>query len=170
MAFAFRTSSRDPETRARRGALGTARGVVDTPAFMPVGTRATVTGLTPGDLEAMGAQIVLANTYHLLLRPGPELLREAGGIHRFMRWDRPVLTDSGGFQIFSLAEDRTVTEEGARFRSYVDGRTHVLSPERSMEVQAAIGSDVAMVLDVCLPSSAEAPAIRDAMARTHRWA
>ncbi|HEY6003399.1 MAG TPA: tRNA guanosine(34) transglycosylase Tgt, partial [Anaeromyxobacter sp.] len=170
MPFALRTGSRDPATRARRGALTTPHGKVETPAFMPVGTRATVTGLTPADLEGLGAEIVLANTYHLLLRPGPELLRRWGGIHRFMRWDGPVLTDSGGFQIFSLAEDRTVTEEGARFRSYVDGRLHVLSPERSMEVQAAIGSDVAMVLDVCLPSTAEPAAIREAMERTHRWA
>jgi queuine tRNA-ribosyltransferase len=170
MPFAFHISSRDAGTRARRGAFATAHGAVETPAFMPVGTRATVTGLTPADLDGLGAEIVLANTYHLLLRPGPELLRRVGGIHRFMRWDRPVLTDSGGFQIFSLADDRTVTEEGARFRSYVDGRTHVLSPERSMEVQAAIGSDLAMALDVCLPSTSDPAAIRDAMERTHRWA
>jgi queuine tRNA-ribosyltransferase len=170
MPFAFRTASQDPATRARRGALNTPHGKVETPAFMPVGTRATVTGLTPADLGGLGAEIVLANAYHLLLRPGPELLRRMGGIHRFMRWGGPVLTDSGGFQIFSLAEDRTIGEEGARFRSYVDGRLHVLSPERSMEVQAAIGSDVAMALDVCLPSTAEPAAIREAMERTHRWA
>ena len=170
MPFAFRTLSHDRTSRARRGAFSTAHGDVATPAFMPVGTRATVTGLAPKDLDAMGAEIVLANTYHLLLRPGPELFRSVGGIHRFMRWERPVLTDSGGFQIFSLAGDRTVSEEGARFRSYVDGRTHVLSPERSVEVQAAIGSDVAMVLDVCLPSTAERGAIHEAMERTHRWA
>jgi queuine tRNA-ribosyltransferase len=170
MPFAFRTTFHDPGTRARRGAFTTSRGVVETPAFMPVGTRATVTGLTPDDLHALGAQIVLANTYHLMLRPGPEAFRRVGGIHRFMRWDRPVLTDSGGFQIFSLAQDRVVTEEGARFRSYVDGRPHVLSPERSIEVQTAIGSDVMMVLDVCPPSTAEPAAIREAMDRTHRWA
>ena len=170
MPLAFRTTSRDPTTQARLGAFETRHGRVETPVFMPVGTRATVTGLSPADLRALGAEIVLANAYHLLLRPGPELLRRAGGIHRFMRWDGPVLTDSGGFQIFSLAPDRTVDEEGARFRSYVDGRLHLLSPERSMEVQAAIGSDVAMVLDVCLPSTAEPAQIRDAMERTHRWA
>jgi queuine tRNA-ribosyltransferase len=170
MPLAFRTTSLDPATRARLGAFTTAHGPVETPVFMPVGTRATVTGLSPDDLRALGAEIVLANTYHLLLRPGPELFRRAGGIHRFMRWDGPVLTDSGGFQIFSLAHDRTVDEEGARFRSYVDGRVHLLSPERSMEVQAAIGSDVAMALDVCLPSTAEPAAIREAMGRTHRWA
>jgi queuine tRNA-ribosyltransferase len=170
MPFAFRTAFHDPGTRARRGALTTSRGVVETPAFMPVGTRATVTGLTPDDLHALGAEIVLANTYHLMLRPGPEAFRRVGGIHRFMRWERPVLTDSGGFQIFSLAHDRVITEEGARFRSYVDGRPHVLSPERSIEVQTAIGSDVMMVLDVCPPSTAEPAAIREAMDRTHRWA
>jgi len=170
MPFAFRTASHDPETHARRGAFATRHGVVETPAFMPVGTRATVTGLTPDDLETLGAEIVLANTYHLMLRPGPELFRRVGGIHRFMRWERPVLTDSGGFQIFSLARDRTVTEEGARFRSYVDGRPQLLSPERSVEVQAAIGSDVAMALDVCLPSTSAPDAIRAAMDRTHRWA
>src|SRR5512138_1724380 len=170
MPFAFRTGARDPGTRARRGAFTTRHGRVETPAFMPVGTRASVTGLTPEEVAALGAEIVLANTYHLMLRPGPEAFRRAGGIHRFMRWDGPVLTDSGGFQIFSLSEDRTITEEGARFRSYVDGRPHVLSPERSIEVQTAIGSDVMMVLDVCLPSTAEPAAIRDAMARTHRWA
>jgi queuine tRNA-ribosyltransferase len=170
MPLVFRTATRDASTRARRGAFTTAHGVVETPAFMPVGTRATVTGLTPADLEALGARIVLANTYHLLLRPGPTLFERVGGIHRFMGWKGPVLTDSGGFQIFSLAEDRTVTEEGARFRSYVDGRSHVLSPERSVEVQAAIGSDVAMVLDVCLPSTSDRGAVEEAMERTHRWA
>jgi queuine tRNA-ribosyltransferase len=170
MPFTFHETSRDPGTRARRGAFTTAHGVVETPTFMPVGTRASVTGLTPDDVRALGAEIVLANTYHLMLRPGPELFRRVGGIHRFMRWDGPVLTDSGGFQIFSLSHDRTVDEEGARFRSYVDGRPHVLSPERSIEVQTAIGSDVMMVLDVCLPSTAEGGAIREAMDRTHRWA
>src|SRR5512139_157061 len=170
MPFAFANGARDPGTRARRGAFTTRHGRVETPAFMPVGTRASVTGLTPADVAGLGAEIVLANTYHLMLRPGPEAFRRVGGIHRFMRWDGPVLTDSGGFQIFSLAHDRTITEDGARFRSYVDGRTHLLSPERSIEVQTAIGSDVMMVLDVCLPSTAEPAAVRDAMARTHRWA
>jgi queuine tRNA-ribosyltransferase len=170
MALSFRPGPRDPGTRARRGTLVTAHGTVETPAFMPVGTRATVTGLTPDDLRAAGAEMILANTYHLLLRPGPDLFRRTGGIHGFMRWDRPVLTDSGGFQIFSLPGDRTVTEEGARFRSYVDQRPHLLSPERSIEVQTAIGSDVMMVLDVCVPSTAERAEIRGAMDRTHRWA
>ncbi len=170
MPFAFRPGARDPDTRARRATLSTAHGTVETPAFMPVGTRATVTGLTPDDLRAAGAQMILANTYHLLLRPGPDLFRRTGGIHGFMRWDRPVLTDSGGFQIFSLPGDRTLSEEGARFRSYVDHSAHLLSPERSIEVQTAIGSDVMMALDVCLPSTSEPGAVREAMDRTHRWA
>jgi len=169
-AVRFETLAVDPESRARRGRLHTRRGAVETPAFMPVGTRATVTGLGPGDLRAAGASMILANAYHLLLRPGPEVMRSVGGIHRFMGWDGPVLTDSGGFQIFSLSPDRTLDEAGARFRSYVDQRLHVLSPERSIEVQGAIGSDVMMVLDVCLPSTAPAAAIREAMERTHRWA
>jgi queuine tRNA-ribosyltransferase len=143
---------------------------VATPAFMPVGTRATVTGLDPADLQALGARMILANAYHLLLRPGPEALARTGGIHRFMGWKGPVLTDSGGFQIFSLARDVAVSEEGARFRSYVDARIHLLSPERSIEVQTAIGSDVMMALDVCVPSTADRAVVREAMGRTHRWA
>jgi queuine tRNA-ribosyltransferase len=137
---------------------------------MPVGTRATVTGLTPEDLRALGAQIILGNTYHLLLRPGPEAIRTLGGIHRFMSWDGPVLTDSGGFQIFSLAEDRSIDEEGASFRSYVDRRLHLLSPESSIAMQTALGSDVMMVLDVCIDSTAPRAQVRAAMERTHRWA
>jgi queuine tRNA-ribosyltransferase len=170
MAFSFLPGVKDPDSRARRGAFVTAHGTVQTPAFMPVGTRATVTGLTPADLHEVRAQIILANTYHLLLRPGPEALRRAGGIHGFMRWNGPVLTDSGGFQIFSLAQDRVVGEEGARFRSYVDQSPQLLSPERSIEVQEAIGADVMMALDVCLPSTSGPEEIRAAMDRTHRWA
>ena len=170
MPFRFHPGVRDATTRARRGAFETPHGRVETPVFMPVGTRATVTGMTVEDLHALGAEIVLGNTYHLMLRPGPEAMARFGGIHRFMGWDRPVLTDSGGFQIFSLPGDRAVTEEGARFKSYVDSRYHLLSPERSIEVQEAIGADVMMVLDVCLPSTAPRAEIRAAMERTHRWA
>jgi queuine tRNA-ribosyltransferase len=166
----FQVEARDPGSRARSGALITARGRIETPAFMPVGTRATVTGLTPDDMATLGAPILLANTYHLLLRPGPELFRRVGGIHAFMRWPGPVLTDSGGYQIFSLPGDRTVTEEGARFTSYIDARPHLLSPERSIEMQTAIGSDIMMVLDQCIPSTADEAATRAAMERTHRWA
>jgi queuine tRNA-ribosyltransferase len=170
MAFRFSPGARDPHSRARRGTLELARGRVETPVFMAVGTRATVTALAPDELLGLDAPIILANTYHLLLRPGPELFRQVGGIHAFMGWPRPVLTDSGGYQIFSLSGDRVVTEEGARFKSYVDCRFHLLSPEKSIEMQTAIGSDIMMVLDECLDSTADAAAMRAAMERTHRWA
>jgi queuine tRNA-ribosyltransferase len=166
----FRTHARDPASHARRGTLETRHGRVETPAFMPVGTRATVTGMSIGDLHELRAQIILGNTYHLLLKPGPEAFRRVGGIHKFMGWGGPVLTDSGGFQIFSLSKHRKIDEEGAVFKSYVDGRMHMLSPETSIEVQTAIGSDVMMVLDICLPSTAPEAEIREAMDRTHRWA
>ncbi len=166
----FRAGARDPLSNARRGTLTTAHGVVQTPAFMPVGTRATVTGMSPLDLRELQAQMILANTFHLLLRPGPDLFRRVGGIHKFMQYDGPVLTDSGGFQIFSLPKSRVITEEGAHFRSYIDQHVELLSPERSIEVQEAIGSDVMMVLDVCLPSTSPPDEIRSAMDRTHRWA
>ena len=146
------------------------RGSIETPAFMPVGTRGTVTGLTPDDLLIVDAPILLANTYHLLLRPGPELFQRVGGLHAFMRWSRPVLTDSGGYQIFSLPSERTIDETGARFRSYVDGRICHLTPERSIDMQAALGSDIMMALDECIPSTSEDGAVRAAMERTHRWA
>jgi queuine tRNA-ribosyltransferase len=170
MAFRFIPGVRDPRSRARRGRFQTMHGEVETPVFMAVGTRATVTGMTADEMLALDAPIVLANTYHLLLRPGPELFRQVGGIHAFMRWSRPVLTDSGGYQIFSLAGDRVVSEEGARFKSYVDSRFHLLSPERSIEIQTAIGSDVMMVLDECIDSTADEATTRRAMERTHRWA
>jgi queuine tRNA-ribosyltransferase len=170
MPISFRQGARDPGSHARRGTLQTAHGPVETPAFMPVGTRATVTGMAPWDLRELKSQMILANTYHLLLRPGPELFRKVGGLHRFMRYDGPILTDSGGFQIFSLPGDRVISEEGARFRSYVDHHEEMLSPERSIEVQEAIGSDVMMVLDVCLPSTSGRAEIQGAMDRTHRWA
>jgi queuine tRNA-ribosyltransferase len=166
----FTLEARDPGSRARAGTLHTAHGVVHTPVFMAVGTRATVTGLDPLDLATLGAPVVLGNTYHLMLRPGPEAFRRVGGIHRFMGYSGPVLTDSGGYQIFSLAGDRTLSEAGATFRSYVDGRRHLLSPERSIEIQSAIGSDIMMVLDQCIESTASAAATRAAMERTHRWA
>jgi queuine tRNA-ribosyltransferase len=170
MPATFTLESTCPISGARRGKLLTAHGVVETPAFMVVGTRATVTGLTPQDLRTVGTQVVLGNTYHLLLRPGPEVFRRVGGIHRFMGWDGPVLTDSGGFQIFSMKGERTISEKGARFRSYVDQRSHLLSPESSIEMQTALGSDIMMVLDVCLGSHSEPKEIVEAMDRTHRWA
>ena len=170
MSIGFTIGQHDPASRARRGQLRTAHGVIETPVFMPVGTRATVTGLTPADLTGLGAPILLANTYHLMLRPGPELFRRVGGIHNFMKWPGAILTDSGGYQIFSLPGARTMSEEGARFRSYIDGRLHLLSPERSIEVQTAIGSDIMMVLDECIDSTAAESVARAAMERTHRWA
>ena len=170
MPFHFTPGVRDSETGARRGAFTTPHGRVETPAFMPVGTRGSVTGLTPDDLRSLGAEIVLANTYHLLLRPGLDSMRRLGGLHGFMGWDRPLLTDSGGFQIFSLPSERTITEQGARFQSYVDCRYHLLTPESSVAMQEAIGSDVMMVLDICLPSTAGEGEVRAAMERTHRWA
>ncbi|MEY2932810.1 MAG: hypothetical protein RL033_3559 [Pseudomonadota bacterium] len=166
----FVVTATDSASRARRGVLTTAHGRVDTPTFMPVGTRAAVPALDPAELTSLGAQMILANTYHLMLRPGPEQFRRVGGIGAFMRWPGSVLTDSGGYQIFSLENCRTLTEEGARFRSYVDQRVHLLSPERSIEVQSAIGSDIMMVLDECIDSTAEPALVRAAMDRTHRWA
>ena len=170
MAFSFSLGTRDPGSRARRGTLHTSRGTVETPVFMPVGTRATVTGIAPDELTKLGASIILANTYHLLLRPGPEQFRRTGGIHSFMGWPGLVLTDSGGYQIFSMPEERTISEKGARFRSYVDGRIHQLSPESSIQMQTAIGSDIMMVLDECIAATALESAGRAAMERTHRWA
>ena len=170
MAFSFSLGVRDPGSRARRGTLHTRRGSVQTPVFMPVGTRATVTGVSPDELSALGVPILLANTYHLMLRPGPELFRRVGGIHEFMRWPGPVLTDSGGYQIFSLPSERTVSEVGARFVSYIDGRIHELTPEGSIRMQTAIGSDIMMVLDECIATTADEREVRAAMERTHRWA
>ncbi|HET6436804.1 MAG TPA: tRNA guanosine(34) transglycosylase Tgt [Anaeromyxobacter sp.] len=170
MSFTLHPTPAEPGSRARCGTLHTRRGPVETPCFMPVGTRATVTALAPEDLRSLRASIVLSNTYHLMLRPGPEAFRRLGGLHRFMSWDGPILTDSGGFQIFSLAGDRSVDEAGATFRSYVDHRTHLLSPETSIAAQEAFGSDVMMVLDVCIDSGAARSEVKAAMERTHRWA
>lgn len=168
--LSFSVHARDGGSNARRGVLMTRRGPVQTPVFMAVGTRATVTGLTPEDLSAVQAQVVLGNTYHLMLRPGVETFERVGGIHRFMQWSGPVLTDSGGYQIFSLAGDRVISEEGAQFRAYTDQRKHLLSPERSIAVQTAIGSDIMMVLDECVDSRSDEATVRAAMERTHRWA
>ncbi len=155
---------------ARRGRLVTPRGAVETPAFMPVGTRGTVKSLTPDDLREAGAQIVLANTYHLFLRPGHALVRELGGLHRFMAWDGPILTDSGGFQVFSLSKLRRMSEAGVEFRSPIDGATHFLSPEIAIEVQHALGADVIHPLDECLAYPATREATEASLALTLRWA
>jgi queuine tRNA-ribosyltransferase len=170
MTLPFEVSATDPGSRARRGTITTAHGRIETPAFMDVGTRAAVTNCSPADLREIGTQVVLANTYHLMLRPGPEAFRRLGGIHEFMRWPGPVLTDSGGYQIFSLNADRTISEEGARFKAYTDQQMHMLSPERAIEVQTAIGSDIMMVLDECIDSTSDEAITRAAMDRTHRWA
>jgi queuine tRNA-ribosyltransferase len=166
----FTVKALDPRSNARRGTITTAHGIIETPAFMAVGTRATVTGLTPDELRQIGTQVVLGNTYHLLLRPGPELFERVGGIHNFMGWHGPVLTDSGGYQIFSLSSDRIIREKGAEFRSYIDKRKHLLSPETSIAMQTAIGSDIMMVLDECVDSTSDEVTTRAAMERTHRWA
>jgi queuine tRNA-ribosyltransferase len=166
----FTVHAHDRESHARRGTILTPHGPIETPAFMTVGTRATVTGLDPDDLAKVGVQVVLGNTYHLMLRPGPEVFRRVGGIHGFMDWKGPVLTDSGGYQIFSLPADRTINERGARFRSYIDRSERLLSPEKSIEMQTALGSDIMMVLDVCVDSRSDEATTRAAMERTHRWA
>jgi queuine tRNA-ribosyltransferase len=155
---------------ARRGRLTTAHGVVETPAFMPVGTRAAVKSLSPDDLRDAGAQIILSNTYHLLVRPGPELVRELGGLHRFMGWDGPILTDSGGYQVFSLAKLRKLSEQGVTFRSPIDGATHELTPERVVEIQRALGVDIMHPLDECLAYPATREQTERSLALTLRWA
>ena len=166
--FSFTITHRDG--RARRGELRTAHGVVQTPAFMPVGTRGAVKAVTHRDLLDMGAEIILGNTYHLYLKPGDGLIARCGGLHRFIGWDRPILTDSGGYQIFSLAPFRRIREEGAEFRSHLDGSLHVLTPERATDIQAQLGSDIAMVLDECIATPAAAEPAREAMQRSVRWA
>jgi len=155
---------------ARRARLTTPHGTVDTPAFMPVGTRGSVKSLSPDDVREAGAQIILGNTFHLLVRPGPELIRELGGLHRFMGWEGPILTDSGGFQVFSLARLRTLTEEGVEFRAPADGSTHRLTPERAIEVQHALGADVIHPLDECLAYPATRADTERSLALTLRWA
>lgn len=170
MTLPFHVSATDPGSCARRGSLVTAHGTIETPVFMAVGTRASVTHCAPAELREVGTQVVLGNTYHLMLRPGPEAFRRLGGIHKFMGWSGPVLTDSGGYQIFSLPTERTITEKGARFKGYTDQQMHLLSPERSIEVQTAIGSDIMMVLDECINSRSDELTTRAAMERTHRWA
>jgi queuine tRNA-ribosyltransferase len=155
---------------ARRGEFRTPHGAVATPAFMPVGTQGAVKALRNADLEALGAEIILGNTYHLFLRPGDALIARRGGLHRFIGWERPILTDSGGFQVFSLAGRRVVSEEGARFRSHLDGALHLLTPEGAVDIQARLGSDIAMVFDECLAYPAERDAVAASMQRSVRWA
>jgi queuine tRNA-ribosyltransferase len=167
-AFAFRITHTDGD--ARCGVLSTPHGNVQTPAFMPVGTHGAVKGVTERDLESLGAEMLLSNTYHLYLRPGDGLIARRGGLHRFMHWNRPILTDSGGYQVFSLSERRTINEEGARFRSHLDGSAHLLTPEKAADIQAQLGSDISMVLDECLAHPDDPRAARESMERTLRWA
>ncbi len=157
------------QTGARLGILHTPHGSFETPCFMPVGTQATVKGLSPEEVKSTGAGILLSNTYHLWMRPGSRIIREAGGLHRFMNWDRAILTDSGGFQVFSLSDLRSITEEGVGFRSHIDGSRHILTPEISMEVQNDLGSDIAMAFDECTPYPADETYARRSLERTARW-
>ena len=166
----FELLKTDTTTKARLGKLTTAHGVVDTPVYMPVGTQATVKALDPRELNEMGTQIILGNTYHLNIRPGLEVMRAAGGLHKFMNWHKPILTDSGGFQVFSLAKIRKVKEHGVEFRSHLDGSLLFIGPKESMEIQRVLGSDIAMVFDECPPHDAPAKEQRLAVERTIRWA
>ena len=159
------------QTGARRGRIHTPHGIIETPVFMPVGTQATVKSLTPEELkEEVNAQIILSNTYHLYLRPGHELVKEAGGLHKFMNWDRPILTDCGGFQVFSLGDLRKITEDGVEFKSHLDGSRHFLSPEKVMEIENALGADIIMAFDECVEYPAEYDYTKQSMERTTRWA
>lgn len=166
----FQVLATDRLTRARRGRLTLNHSTVETPVFMPVGTQGTVKSTSQQELAEMGYRIILGNTYHLYLRPGHELIRQAGGLHKFIGWDGSILTDSGGFQVFSLEHIRKIGEDGVVFRSYVDGSYHEFTPERVMEVQAAIGADIVMAFDECAPYPCERDYAKDAMERTHRWA
>ncbi len=168
--FHFQLLKKSKKSMARLGIIRTPRGVIHTPAFMPVGTQATVKTLTPEEVSDLGAEIILSNTYHLYLRPGTEIINKAGGLHRFMNWQGPILTDSGGFQVFSLGSLRRVTDDGVHFRSHLDGSRHFISPEKSMEIQAVLGSDIAMAFDVCAPFPCSYEEALEAVERTTRWA
>lgn len=168
-AITYELVKKDERTGARAGIIHTPHGSFPTPIFMPVGTQASVKGVSPDELRDLGAGIILSNTYHLFLRPGMDLIREAGGLHKFMHWDRAILTDSGGFQVFSLGDLRKITEEGVTFRSHIDGSKKFLSPEVSMEVQMALGSDIVMAFDECVPYPADYDYAKKSTERTIRW-
>lgn len=167
--FSFEVIKTDPETGARAGIFHTLHGDIETPVYMSVGTQATVKGVLPRDLREAGAQIVLANTYHLYMRPGHELVRAAGGLHKFMNWDRPILTDSGGFQVFSLAKLNNIKDEGVWFRSHIDGSKHFFTPEKVMEIENALGADIIMQFDECSEYGVDRRYAKDALERTVRW-
>lgn len=168
-ALKYELIKTDSRTKARRGRITTPHGEIETPIFMPVGTAATVKAMRPEEVDELGAQIILSNTYHLYLRPGHEVVKAAGGLHKFMNWNKPILTDSGGFQVFSLGAMRKITEEGVQFRSHIDGSRHMISPEKSMEIQNALGSDIMMAFDECAPADASRDYVKDSLARTTRW-
>lgn len=168
-AVTFDLLKTDTRTKARRGTVHTPHGDIQTPIFMPVGTAATVKAMRPEQVKVLGAQIILSNTYHLYLRPGHEIVREAGGLHKFMNWDGPILTDSGGFQVFSLGAMRKISEEGVQFRSHIDGSKHMLSPEKSIEIQHALGSDIIMAFDECAPYPADRDYVKSSLELTTRW-
>ncbi|MFQ8601837.1 MAG: tRNA guanosine(34) transglycosylase Tgt, partial [Anaerovoracaceae bacterium] len=168
-AVTYELIKTDKKTKARRGRVRTPHGIIETPVFMPVGTAATVKAMKPEEVKEMGAEIILSNTYHLYLRPGHEVVKAAGGLHRFMNWDKPILTDSGGFQVFSLGAMRKISEEGVEFRSHIDGSKHMLSPEKSMEIQNALGSDIMMAFDECTPYPADRDYVKNSLERTTRW-
>ncbi|MFT9486960.1 MAG: tRNA guanosine(34) transglycosylase Tgt [Tepidibacillus sp.] len=169
-AVRYELIKKDKKTGARLGRLHTPHGVIETPIFMPVGTQATVKAMSPEELKEMNAQIILSNTYHLFLRPGHEIVKEAGGLHSFMNWDRPILTDSGGFQVFSLSDLRNITEEGVHFRNHLSGEKLFIGPETSIEIQNALGSDIMMAFDECPPYPAEREYVKQSLERTTRWA
>ncbi|WP_072469260.1 tRNA guanosine(34) transglycosylase Tgt [Urinicoccus massiliensis] len=168
--FSFELIKKDSRTKARLGKITTDHGEIQTPIFMPVGTKATVKTMKTDELKNLEAQIILGNTYHLYLRPGTEVIEKAGGLHKFMNWDRPILTDSGGFQVFSLANIRNIVEEGVEFRSHIDGSKQFLTPEKSMEIQHVLGSDIMMCFDECAPYPSSYDYIKNSMERTSRWA
>ena len=170
MAIRFELEKEAKDSKARLGKIYTPHGIIETPIFMPVGTRATVKAMTPEEVKGLGAQIILGNTYHLYLRPGHKLVEEAGGLHKFMNWGGPILTDSGGFQVFSLGDLRKIEEEGVEFRSHIDGSKHFISPEKSIEIQNSLGSDIMMCFDECTPYPATYDYAKHSMERTTRWA
>ena len=170
MSISFELLEEDKDTRARRGLITTPHGEINTPIFMPVGTQATVKAMTPEELKEIKAEIILGNTYHLYLRPGHELIERAGGLHNFMNWDKPILTDSGGFQVFSLSDLREIKEEGVYFQSHIDGSRHFISPEKSIEIQNSLGSDIVMAFDECPPEPTNYDYVENSLQRTVRWA
>ncbi|MBI5400460.1 tRNA guanosine(34) transglycosylase Tgt [Candidatus Saganbacteria bacterium] len=170
MGFNFEIIKQSKKSKARAGKIHTAHGIINTPAFLPIGTQGAVKALSPRDLNEIGAEIMLCNMYHLLLRPGPELIREAGGLHRFINWDKPIFTDSGGFQVFSLAQMRKINDDGVEFTSHIDGKKHYLTPQSVVETQLIFGSDIMMPLDECVAYPCDKKQVLEALKKTTRWA